>query len=109
MATARSSKRGRGPGRPFVKGQSGNPGGRPKNVLAIRRLALDMCPEALEKLAKLMREAKSERAQAAAAGAILDRGCGKPTQPIEGLHDVTWHVRDQPMSEDEWRRTYVDK
>jgi hypothetical protein len=60
-------------------------------------------PEALENLAKLMREAKSERAQAAAAGAILDRGCGKPTQPIEGQQNVIWHVRDQPMSEDECR------
>jgi hypothetical protein len=109
MATARSSKRGRGPGRPFVKGQSGNPGGRPKDVRGIQRLALDMCPEALEKLAELMREAKSERAQAAAAGAILDRGCGKPTQPADGRIDVRWIVRDKPMSEDEWRRTYVDK
>jgi hypothetical protein len=92
-----------------VPGQSGNPGGRPKDALGVQRLALERCPEAIEKLVKLMREAKSERAQAAAAGAILDRGCGRPTQPIEGVHDVTWHARDQPMSEDEWRRTYVDK
>jgi hypothetical protein len=79
------------------------------DVLGIQRLALERCPEAIEKLVKLMAEAKSERAQAAAAGAILDRGCGKPTQPADGRIDVRWIVRDKPMSEDEWRRTYVDK
>jgi hypothetical protein len=114
--TADSAEKTRGPkpkgkprGRPFVPGQSGNPGGRPKDVLGIQRLALEMCPEALEKLAKLMREAKSERAQADAAAKILDRGCGKPTQPVDGRHDVTWHVRDQPMSDDEWRDTFTDE
>jgi hypothetical protein len=87
-----TAKKRRGPGRPFVPGQSGNPNGRPKDVLA-----------------KLMREAESERAQASAASAILDRGCGKPTQPVDGRLDVTWHVSDQPMDPDEWRRTYAGK
>jgi hypothetical protein len=68
-----------------------------------QRLALEMCPKALEKLAKVMREAESDRAQASAAIAILDRGCGKPTQSVDGRHDVSWHVRDQPMSDGEWR------
>jgi hypothetical protein len=31
------------------------------------------------------------------------------SQPADGRIDVRWIVRDKPMSEDEWRRTYVDK
>jgi hypothetical protein len=114
--TADPAEKSRGPkpkgkprGRPYVPGQSGNPGGRPKDALGIQRLALELCPEALEKLAKLMREAESERAQASAASAILDRGCGKPTQPVDGRLDVTWHVSDQPMDPDEWRKQFTDQ
>jgi Family of unknown function (DUF5681) len=70
-------------GRPFVPGQSGNPNGRPKDVLGIQRFAREYGIAAIEKLVKLMEGAESERAHATAAVAILDRGCGKPTQPIE--------------------------
>jgi hypothetical protein len=52
---------------------------------------------------------ESERAQADAASKILDPGCGKPTQPVDGRLDVTYHVRDQPMPLDEWRRTFTDE
>jgi hypothetical protein len=52
-------------------------------------------------------ESGSNRIKAAIA--ILDRGCGRPTQPIEGRVDVQWVVRDKPMSEEEWRRTYASK
>jgi len=47
-------KRGRGPGRPFQKGQSGNPGGRPREerevVEALRKKGLELV-DALLKLA----------------------------------------------------------
>src|SRR5215510_12936646 len=71
-------------GRPFEKGQSGNPGGRPKAVEAVRELARQHSPEAIEALVKVMTEGKSEAARVAAATALLDRGWGKPTQPIAG-------------------------
>jgi hypothetical protein len=80
-----------------------------KDVLGIQRLALERCPEAIEKLTELVRSAESERAQADAAGKILDRGCGKPTRAVDGRLDVTYHVRDQPMLLDEWRRTFTDE
>jgi hypothetical protein len=55
-----------------------------------------------------MEKAQSEHAQASAAVAILDRGCGKPTQPTEGRHDVTYLVRDEPMPMDEWRKRFAE-
>src|SRR5215211_3967901 len=71
-------------GRPFEKGQSGNPGGRPKAVAEVRDLARQHTPEAIATLAKIMTEGTSEAARIAAATAMLDRGWGKPTQPIAG-------------------------
>lgn len=72
--TARSGPR----GRPFTKGVSGNPGGRPKVVGPLRELARQHTLEALEVLVHIMRKGQSDRARAAAAEAILDRGHGKP-------------------------------
>ena len=61
-------------GRPFKKGQSGNPGGRPKVVAEIRQLARKRGPEAIAALVKVMTKGKSEAARVAAANALLDRG-----------------------------------
>jgi Family of unknown function (DUF5681) len=96
------------PGTRFVPGQSGNPSGRPKDVLGIQRYSREFGPEAIDKLVELMRKAASESAQATAAVAILDRGCGKPTQPAEGRLDVTYLVRDEPMPMDEWRKRFAE-
>jgi len=78
----------------FVKGQSGNPGGKPKtrwtNKRTITELARDMCPEALETLGKIMRDTKStSTARAIAADRILDRGYGKVPQAIGVVAQVT--------------------
>ena len=70
-------------GRPFKKGQSGNPGGRPKVVAEIRQLARERGPEAIAALVKVMTKGKSEAARVAAATALLDRGWGKPRQSHE--------------------------
>ena len=66
----------------FQKGQSGNPGGRPKVAEAVRKLAQDHGQEAIERLVALMRGEDARVAQAAA-GALLDRGFGKPAQTID--------------------------
>jgi uncharacterized protein DUF5681 len=66
---------------PFKKGQSGNPGGRPKESAEIKRLALEHCPRAIKRLAELMDDPNS-RTAVAACDAILDRGVGKSAQPI---------------------------
>ena len=66
----------------FKPGQSGNPGGRPKENNEIKELALKHCPAAIERLAKLMHD-RSGRTAVAACQALLDRGLGKPAQALE--------------------------
>lgn len=70
----------------FQKGKSGNPGGRPKDAAKIRDLALKHCPEAIMLLVRMMKS-KSKRVtdenRRLAALAVLDRGIGKPVQPVD--------------------------
>ena len=62
----------------FPKGQSGNPGGRPRDEQKVAELARSYTREAIETLAELMRSGNEERVRGIAAQALLDRGCGKP-------------------------------
>ena len=74
-------------GRPFVKGQSGNPGGRPRAVAEVRELARMHAPEAIIELVRLTKEAKSETARIAAIKELLDRAYGKATQFLISEND----------------------
>jgi len=75
-------------GKPFQKGQSGNPGGRPKEVAEVRELARQYTEEAVDTLATIMRNGKEPAAaRVRAAESILDRGYGKASQPIDGDGD----------------------
>jgi HEAT repeat protein len=75
-----------GKGRPFPKGISGNPGGRPKVLGDVQALARQKSPEAINTLANIMDDQKAPpAARVAAANALLDRGYGKPTQPISQI------------------------
>lgn len=66
-------------------GQSGNPSGRPKVPVEVRDLARAHTTEAIAALARTLKDKRAPHAaKVAAANAILDRGYGKPTQPIEG-------------------------
>lgn len=67
----------------FVKGQSGNPGGQPKAVAAVKKLALDACPDVIRELVRISRESLDERARVAAGKELLDRGLGKASQAVE--------------------------
>jgi uncharacterized protein DUF5681 len=70
---------------PFVKGQSGNPRGRPKDEFGIRELARRFSSEALKTLRSIMADTEApQSARVQASMAILDRGFGKPTQVIGG-------------------------
>lgn len=65
-------------------GQSGNPGGRPKEAAEVKALARSHSKAAVEKLVALMLSSADERTVIAACNAILDRGLGKPTQVVAG-------------------------
>lgn len=64
-------------------GQSGNPGGRPKEVAHVRELARQHTAEAIATLVDIMRHGTSDRARVAAAEALLNRAWGHPTTPVE--------------------------
>ncbi len=67
---------------PFKKGQSGNPGGRPKEVAEVKAAARSHGLAAIDKLVELM-NGDDKRIAVAAAQALLDRGYGKPSQSME--------------------------
>ena len=66
----------------FVKGQSGNPGGRPKESNDLKELARKHTEEALDRLVFWMRSENASVSVSASQG-ILDRGYGKPVQATE--------------------------
>lgn len=73
----------------WVKGQSGNPGGRAKLVGHVREAAKQYTAEAIETLAAIMRDGGAPHAsRAAAAQALLDRAWGKPSLPVGGADDL---------------------
>ena len=65
----------------WKKGQSGNPGGRPKSLADIQALAREYAGASVEALAAALKH-KDPRVKMVAAGMLLDRGYGKPAQTL---------------------------
>jgi hypothetical protein len=79
----------------WVKGVSANPGGRPKERPEVRMLARKRTEEAVETLAAICSDPEAPHAaRVAAAVALLDRGWGKPTQPIDANVNVLDKLSD---------------
>jgi hypothetical protein len=73
-------------GRPFAKGVSGNPGGRPKRTedeAALAEACRAKTPEALAVVESLMRGSDNDRVRLAAAQFIIERGWGRAPEKIE--------------------------
>jgi hypothetical protein len=74
-----------GSGRPFIKGQSGNPAGRPKKYVSdadVRRLCQREGQASIDALVRVRDDPKSPAsAVIQAASTLLDRGYGKVTMP----------------------------
>lgn len=66
----------------FKKGQSGNPGGRKKEVGHVKEMAQQYTAEAVDRLVHWMREGDGKTSRAAAE-ALLDRAWGRPAQAHE--------------------------
>lgn len=66
----------------FVKGQSGNPKGRPVDprIKEALELAKSAAPQAIATLIDIMRNGENSKVRHAAASSLLDRGIGKPNQ-----------------------------
>lgn len=81
----------------FQPGQSGNPGGRPKDTAAMRAVKDAAQSHSLAALAVIVAalDDGDAKIRLKAAEALLDRSIGKPTQPISGDDDrgpvkLTW-------------------
>jgi hypothetical protein len=85
-------------GRPFKKGQTGNPNGRPRKtpeIVEVETLAQTYTAEAVERLAFWMRS-DNAKASVSAANTLIERGHGKARQQIEARVETTRYVVELP-------------
>jgi hypothetical protein len=99
-------------GRPFRKGASGNPAGRPRTGESIAEYIRELGgPDGrlyIDRLHALATEHSNPRAMLAAIGVLLERGFGRPPQTVD-IHASVTTVRPEAIAqltdeELEWAR-----
>jgi hypothetical protein len=91
----------------WVKGNSGNPGGRPKLLEEVRELAQKETAASIQALAEIRDSAKAPaQSRVAASVALLDRGWGRPNQSttVEVTERFAFELPLEVASEEEWLR-----
>jgi hypothetical protein len=91
----------------WVKGQSGNPGGRPKDMEPeLKALARQHTKAYIDRL-KFWVDSDNPKASPFAAKELLNRGWGQAPQYHEHDGDIRQHIiSDSPMTADEWVANY---
>ena len=94
---------------PFQKGQSGNPGGRPKILADVRELARAHTASAMDALVQIVEDENAPpAARVTAANSLLDRGYGKPEAKIDA--NISRHAvirgPEPCASVEEWQDKY---
>jgi hypothetical protein len=84
---------------PFKKGQSGNPGGRPKAEVEIRRAIQLRGQMLIDRLLAIVGTSKDEGNVLRAIHELLDRGYGKPPESIKIAGGVTVEHRKRVILE----------
>jgi hypothetical protein len=78
----------------FVKGRSGNPGGRKPLPLDVVKLCREATPEAVERLVSIVRDTKAPPAAAVrAAEVLMNRGWGTASQTVRLEGEMEHHVK----------------
>jgi uncharacterized protein DUF5681 len=83
---------------PWAKGQSGNPGGRPRAIVEVQELARRETAASIAALVRIRDSAETPPAAVvAAATALLDRAWGRPVQS----HELHHHLEAQHLTDAE--------
>jgi len=85
-------------GKPFQKGQSGNPNGRPAIIRDIQTLARAHTVTAFDALIEVVKDRGAPpSARVAAASQVLDRAYGKPTAFVEAKIQSIQQMTDDDL------------
>lgn len=84
--------------KPFPKGKSGNPNGRPKKIPELHQLLADVLSKEKDGKTSAQRilealQTRALRGDVRAAEVLLDRGWGKPEQKINQITEMTINVK----------------